>query len=46
LGAGWDEDLLRIELAILHQEDYPLDLVGFDDIELSGHGRRRTWLMG
>jgi DNA modification methylase len=33
-GAGWDEDLLRIELAILHEEDYPLDLVGFDDIEL------------
>ena len=33
-GAGWDEDLLRIELAVLHEEDYPLDLVGFDDIEL------------
>jgi DNA modification methylase len=33
-GAAWDEDLLRIELAILHEEDYNLDLVGFDDIEL------------
>src|SRR5579863_5575519 len=33
-GAGWDEEMLRIELAILHEEDYPLDLVGFDDIEL------------
>jgi ParB-like chromosome segregation protein Spo0J len=33
-GAGWDEDLLRIELAILHEENYNLDLVGFDDIEL------------
>ena len=33
-GAGWDEDMLRIELAILHEEDYNLDLVGFDDIEL------------
>ena len=33
-GAAWDEELLRIELAILHEEDYPLDLVGFDDIEL------------
>jgi DNA modification methylase len=33
-GAAWDEDLLRIELAILHEEDYPLDLIGFDDIEL------------
>ncbi len=33
-GAAWDEDMLRIELAILHEADYPLDLVGFDDIEL------------
>jgi hypothetical protein len=33
-GAGWDEDMLRIELAILHEEDYDLNLVGFDDIEL------------
>ncbi len=24
----------RIELAILHEADYDLDLVGFDDIEL------------
>ena len=32
--AGWDEEMLRIELAILHEEDYNLDLVGFDDIEL------------
>ena len=28
-GAGWDEEMLRIELAILHEEDYNLDLVGF-----------------
>src|SRR5208283_3393076 len=33
-GAGWDEESLRIELAILHEEDYNLDIVGFDDIEL------------
>jgi DNA modification methylase len=33
-GAAWDEEALRIELAILHEEDYPLELVGFDDIEL------------
>jgi DNA modification methylase len=26
--------MLRIELAILHEEDYDLSLVGFDDIEL------------
>src|ERR1019366_4972054 len=33
-GAGWDEELLRVELALLHEEDYNLDLIGFDDIEL------------
>src|SRR5579862_901293 len=33
-GAAWDEEMLRIELAILHEEDYDLNLVGFDDIEL------------
>jgi DNA modification methylase len=33
-GAGWDEEMLRIELAILHEEEYDLDIVGFDDIEL------------
>ena len=33
-GAGWDEEMLRIELAILHEEDYNVDLLGFDDIEL------------
>ena len=34
-GAGWDEEMLRIELAILHEEDYNLDLVGFADVELA-----------
>jgi DNA modification methylase len=34
-GAGWDEGMLRIELATLHEEDYNLDLVGFDDVELA-----------
>src|SRR6267154_3693900 len=34
-GAGWDEEMLRIELAILHEGDYNLDLVGFDDVELA-----------
>jgi hypothetical protein len=28
-GAAWDEDMLRVELAILHEEDYDLSLVGF-----------------
>jgi ParB-like chromosome segregation protein Spo0J len=33
-GAAWDEEMLRVELAILHEADYGLNLVGFDDIEL------------
>ncbi len=33
-GAAWDEEMLRVELAILHEEDYDLNLVGFDDVEL------------
>ena len=34
-GAGWDEELLRIELATLHEQDYDLELVGFADVELA-----------
>ena len=34
LNAGWDEELLRVELAMLHEDDYNLDLLGFDDVEL------------
>ena len=33
--AGWDEELLRIELADLKVEDFDLGLTGFDDEELS-----------
>lgn len=35
LGAGWDEDLLRLELAALQEEDFNLDVIGFDDEELT-----------
>jgi DNA modification methylase len=35
LNAGWDEDLLRAELAALQQEDFNLDLIGFEDEELA-----------
>jgi DNA modification methylase len=34
LNAGWDEELLRIELAFLQDADYDLSIVGLDDIEL------------
>jgi DNA modification methylase len=33
-GAGWDEEMLRIELAALQEEDFDLNLVGFDTHEL------------
>lgn len=33
--AGWDEKLLAEELAHLSQEDFKLDVLGFDDSELS-----------
>lgn len=32
--AGWDEDLLRLELQNLADEDFSLDLLGFDDVAL------------
>src|SRR6202140_4346445 len=35
LNAGWDEELLRIELAALQEEDFNLDLIGFEDEELA-----------
>jgi len=35
LNAGWDEDLLRVELAALQEEDFSLELIGFDDEELA-----------
>jgi len=35
LNAGWDEELLRIELAALQKEDFDLSLIGFDDEELA-----------
>jgi DNA modification methylase len=35
LNAGWDEQLLRLELATLQQEDFDVNLIGFDDEELA-----------
>jgi len=34
LNAGWDEELLRSELAALTQEEFPMELIGFDQAEL------------
>jgi len=34
LDAGWDEEMLRVELASLHEDGFDLDIVGFTDEEL------------
>lgn len=34
LNAGWDEELLKVELASLVDDDFNLDVVGFSDKEL------------
>jgi DNA modification methylase len=35
LNAGWDEEQLRIELAVLQDEHFNLGLIGFEDEELA-----------
>jgi DNA modification methylase len=35
LNAGWDEEMLALELAALREEDFNLDLLGFEDDELA-----------
>ena len=35
LNAGWDDDLLRAELAALQEEDFNIRLIGFEDEELA-----------
>jgi DNA modification methylase len=32
--AGWDEEMLRVELEALREDDFNLDLLGFDDAEI------------
>src|SRR6266852_9806269 len=35
LNAGWDEELLRVELAALRDEAFDIGLIGFEDDELA-----------
>lgn len=35
LNAGWDEDMIAIELSELHGSDFDLDLLGFDESDLA-----------
>jgi DNA modification methylase len=32
--AGWDEEMLRVELEALREDDFHLDLLGFEDAEI------------
>ncbi len=34
-GSGWDDELLRIELSELREEDFDVSLTGFDDEEIN-----------
>jgi DNA modification methylase len=34
LNAGWDEEMLRVELEALKEEDFNLDVTGFSDAEI------------
>ena len=34
MSAGWDEEMLRVELESLKEDDFDLDLVGFTDEEI------------
>jgi ParB-like chromosome segregation protein Spo0J len=34
LNSGWDEDALKVELERLNEEDFDIDLLGFDEDEL------------
>ena len=36
LNAGWDDEMLRVELSDLQGEDFDLGLIGFDEKELAG----------
>src|SRR5713226_9417861 len=35
LNAGWDEELLQLELAALQEEDFNINLIGFEDERLA-----------
>ena len=42
LNAGWNEELLKIELESLQELDFDLDLLGFDDFEIEQIFREGT----
>jgi DNA modification methylase len=44
LDAGWDEELLRVELAALQEDNFDLDIIGFSDEEMESllRGQEQT----
>jgi hypothetical protein len=34
LDAGWDDEMLRVELASLQEDGFNLDVIGFTDVEM------------
>ena len=40
LNAGWDEEMLRVEMAALDEDGFNLELVGFTDEEIEGSASR------
>ena len=40
LNAGWDEEMLRVEMAALEEDGFNLELVGFTDDEIAGSASR------
>ena len=39
LDAGWDDDLLRVEIEALQGMDFDVSFTGFDEKEICSHGR-------
>lgn len=37
MNAGWDEELLSLEIQELKMEEYPLEIVGFSEVEIDGY---------
>ena len=40
LNAGWDEEMLRVEMAALDEDGFNLEVVGFTDEEIEGSASR------
>ena len=46
LNAGWDDELLQVELKALEEDEFNVALLGFEDDELARSSRRKMPLRG